>query len=446
MSLRSRGSRQPVRVGNFGKNGAISVPIRTTSPYPEKELEFENAVATPANEIDIASGVNEATLSPLQVSDHPTMATGVIVPIFLGKPGNPTQEFIYSNPYVFDSKDFYPEELKDCAKVFLFANVVTARRSSGFKTNSPTVERVPYGPTPPRLPNDTAKTHQVVFVDQDIFDDKFITVNGLNLMMKTAGNGVPVLHSEDLKIDTWYNGKFNQYNIGNNVGIGYTNDKKQSWDLGDRYTWSFGTIWFSYNLSTRIDRNIDGTFKNCNVRSYSIDGNEYYPQASLPEDVKEGMQIKAEYTEDIKLIAWKFPMDNVRGPLDIYNPDNIITWETEIIPVGDEKWKIHLPNEVMSEYTSGAMYVGEVSGALYNEYYKEHDFFVDHPDFKDIGWYSRTTTTYYGKIYGKALYTHMLKKLSPGKCTFLKTNSLGNIVIDFDDTGKCGACCCPEGL
>jgi hypothetical protein len=74
MSLRSRGSRKPTKVGNFGKNGANSVPVNTTLPYPEKELEFKNAIATTEDDVVINSGVAEATLSQIQFTDLQTWA------------------------------------------------------------------------------------------------------------------------------------------------------------------------------------------------------------------------------------------------------------------------------------------------------------------------------------------------------------------------------------
>lgn len=136
MSLRGRGSRKPTVVGNFSSNGS-STPIVTTSAYPEKTLDFKNAIPKSGDANAIASGIQLQTQSPQSVSDHPTMANNIVAPIFIGTPGNPTPEFIYANPYIFDNSDFYPDYVKDCSQSFLFANIVAARRDSGTPIPTP---------------------------------------------------------------------------------------------------------------------------------------------------------------------------------------------------------------------------------------------------------------------------------------------------------------------
>ena len=203
MSLRGRGSKKSiVRGGNISVS---DTPIKNTSLSTEKEVDFKNASPSKDNSLLINDSVDLQTKKPVSVADHPTMASGVITPIFLGNPTNPTKEFIYTNPYVFDNSQFYPEDSVSCAKVFLFANITPKRRSdSGIyvpKQNT----GVPAGPDERRLPTDYQNNYQVIFVNQDIFDDTAIQINGIDLIMKTSGVGVPVIHHERLEIETWYN-------------------------------------------------------------------------------------------------------------------------------------------------------------------------------------------------------------------------------------------------
>lgn len=417
MTLRSRGSRKPIVVGDFKFGGNTDIPLRTVGPYTEKDIRFINAVADSSNELIINNSITSQISGNISVSNHPSISNGIIAPLYIGNPGSPTPEFIYANPYIFDNSDFYPEYSDSCSKTFLFANLVAKRRDDGFLASDLMDDKIPYSPSISKFQNDVEKQYQVIFTNQNIYNDSLISIYGLNMIMRSNGRGISVIHGEKLDIDTWYNGKFNNYNIGNNVGIGYTNDTSINWNVGDRYNWSFGTIFFTYNLSTKIDRNIDGTIKNCSVRSYSIDGNDLSPLADFPEDVKNGKQIKAEYDKDIKLVAWKFIVDNVLDINDIYNRDNSVSWDNNIIKTGDTKDSIHLPDS----------YTGYISG--YYDTFTE----TDNPMFKDIGIYSKTYTNWFKKINGKALYKHTLKNIiSSDDYILLNIDSDGDLVISID--------------
>jgi len=252
MPLYGRRSRPTVNSSDNGSRNK-DLPFGTNSPVPAEDLVFSNAVPTVPIEAKIDSALEDIASQRIKLSDLPTLSTGVITPIFLGEPTNPTAEFLFSNPQFNNSAEFYPDLEDPCVVSFLFANVVAKRRPLTGVPISPTLafNRIPYSPEESTLPSDFENDFQVMFINQDIINEDLLKINGLNLIHESNGRGIPVILGETIEVDSWYNGNFNSYNLANNVGLGYTNDPETSWEVGDRYQWGFGSIYFTLNLGKR---------------------------------------------------------------------------------------------------------------------------------------------------------------------------------------------------
>lgn len=285
------------------------LPFASTVVYPEIDIEFVNAhVEDPLErkltlallDIDSSNKVKIDNTNLLSIANHKgTTETGkptfLPVPIFIGSPTNPTEEFLYFNSEIRQVKpSFFVDVLKDCETTFLFAQVspqVSINR--GITKKNIIQPLVPYAITYPTEQSNSSTT--TMFVSQRVND---IEIRSIELLVVKKGLGLSVVSDIPIQYDTWYDNSWNTYNIGG-VGFGYTNvtDKSnKEYEVGDRYNWSYGSIFL--------------------VKSFG-DANPIRHEFGLQE-------INYEYSNnDIKLIGWKYNILDT-APIRYKNTESII--------------------------------------------------------------------------------------------------------------------------
>ena len=117
MPLYGRRSRPTVNSSDTGSRSK-DLPFGTKNPVPAEDLVFSNAVPTSDNETKIDDSLETISVQKIFVGDLPTMATGLITPIFLGEPTNPTAEFLFTNPQFTTNQEFYPNFEVPCITSF----------------------------------------------------------------------------------------------------------------------------------------------------------------------------------------------------------------------------------------------------------------------------------------------------------------------------------------
>ncbi|MCS7316895.1 MAG: hypothetical protein NZZ41_01045, partial [Candidatus Dojkabacteria bacterium] len=424
-----------------------------------------------------------------------TYASGKIAHIYLGKTQDPDPEFakhvVIKNvddtnqqTQIFSPLVFFNWLQEKCAKYFLFANLICYRKDHGILNIIKNEDYlVPFSQNidPPKFYYEFNK--QTVFIEQNSLKNDKIIVSGFDLLFLNTEkvDGVPVVSDKIFEIDTWYNGNFSKKTLAQNIGIGYLNDKKSSGDnrynLGDRYNWEFGSIYFTLNISSEINKDILGNTKIC-TKNNEVQSGEIHDTKNnrIPESVRKGKEIKADYSkpDEIKLRAWVFYIDNILAEKDVYNRNNKISWENTQILFGINKNDVHIPQNISYitaspflgdfwnpsttnlsseietisntnwvEYTidddgnisaslfnSGFLtYLPEANATYYNFYGKK-----DHELFRDIGIYLNTTYNWHYKPFGKATIKNYLKKIVPDNCFNITLRPKSQNLV-FSDNG-----------
>jgi hypothetical protein len=232
------------------------LPFATTSVYPEINIEFVNAhveetlerqLALALLKIDITEdakieGTNLRSIAKHKGSNEKGKDVYSPVPIFIGSPTNPSEEFLYYNPSIRQTKpSFFSKLVNDCETIFLFAQIKPLLSTSrGIKANATFIVPPPYSVS---YPKDTIKstTTSTMFVSQRNAD---IELRSMDMVVLKKGNGLSIVSDIPVNYDTWYDNSWNTFSIGG-VGFGYTNvtDKENiPYQVGSRYNWTFGSI------------------------------------------------------------------------------------------------------------------------------------------------------------------------------------------------------------
>jgi hypothetical protein len=255
--------------------GNTNSPLAFQQPVPERNVDFDNAKPTPSdyNEFVITalqSVQSQATIlgTNLPVLNKEATTERYIKPIFMGSPNNPSDEFLYAN--AGRTLDF--ESNANCETVFLFANLQAKKSDRGFnKIVDKKDKNIPNTITD-SLPSDTNQKYQLMFVEQTDNDTK-IKINAYDLVVENAGKGIGTVIQSPIQLDTWFNKKLSEndvptgrngrwvdYNIGDNVTVGATNDKLNNRKIGERFDWSFGSIFLAKTFGSTV-RNPDETYR-----------------------------------------------------------------------------------------------------------------------------------------------------------------------------------------
>ncbi len=246
-------------------NGQI-IPVETSSPVPLRPIEFKNAKADSVDNDLIIKALSYMTDTPIEVSRLPSIGVERTVPspLFLGKPGEPSDEFLYNNPeFIIGSSEFFNNYDTDCSTHFLFANIQSKTNSGPIgipKTNFKEFD-IPNSPTNV-LPKKREGNFEVTFIEQSS-DFSEIKISGQNIIMRGKEGKIQFLSENDYSYDNWYNGNFNDYELGDNVSYGYTNDPIISRNIGERYNWSHGTIWFVASIGNSDPKDFNCPAANC---------------------------------------------------------------------------------------------------------------------------------------------------------------------------------------
>jgi hypothetical protein len=323
--------------------GNTNSPLAYKQPIPERNIDFNNAKPT-------ASDFNEFIISALaDVQNQPTILGtnlpvinldskwrgGILVnpdsktenyikPIFLGSPGNPTDEFLYANPTA--QLDFQTNA--DCETVFLFANIQAKKNSSkseinnnprGFNKLSDKKDKTIPNTITDQLPSDTSNKYQLVFLEQTNNDTK-IKINTYDLVVENGGKGVGTVITSPVQLDTWYNNvtisgapdgrssRWVDYNIGDNVTIGAVNDTLVSRKPGERFDWSFGSIFLAKTFGSTT-RNPDETYREI---KYTFDDTGKIVLSDWDYVIADSPTTYSDrYTTKVKLIADDMPLEDV---------------------------------------------------------------------------------------------------------------------------------------
>jgi hypothetical protein len=286
------------------------IPFATTTVYPEITIEFVNAqvedklerqLALALLNIDSTKSASIDGTNLKSIATHKgTLPVGKVsyspVPIFIGSPEEPTEEFLYFNPEVRQNKPSFFSSLKtDCETSFLFAQVKPA-----FSTNRGIYRKSPVTTPPPyavSYPADalTPTTTSTIFVSQRGPD---IEIRSMEVLVVKMGLGLSVVSDIPVNYDTWYDNSWNTFSVGG-VGFGYTNvvDKTNSlYAVGSRYDWTFGSIFLTKSFG---------------------DDNPIRTEFGLQE-------INYEYSDStVKLVGWKY-LINDTAPYRYKNTESII--------------------------------------------------------------------------------------------------------------------------
>lgn len=248
-----RRNRNPNNPKKFSEN-LKTTPVKIAGDAAATSVRFVNAKPSTIDEKEIKNNIGEAREEDISVSEHPSISSGRIIEFFTGEPQNINIEPPTGN--TDGDCEFSPEGFLsniDCVVSYMFAHIVPRRRAKGgFRNPAPnTSDEIPYSPEIGTIePEDADLPFQVMFVEQDLIDNGIIRLSSARIQHRRESSGVSVIRNETLDIDTWYNGRFENFNVGNNVSVGYLNDDEFSWEPGDRYNWTHGTINFTSNIAS----------------------------------------------------------------------------------------------------------------------------------------------------------------------------------------------------
>jgi hypothetical protein len=316
---------------NSAPVGNTNSPLAYKQPIPERNIDFNNAKPTASdfNEFIISALADVQSQTTIQGVNLPVINTeskteNYIKPIFLGSPGNPTDEFLYANPTA--QLDFQTNA--DCETVFLFANIQAKKNSSKSETNnsprgfnklSDKKDKTIPNTITDQLPSDTSNKYQLVFLEQTNNDTK-IKINAYDLVVENRGKGIGTVITSPVQLDTWYNNvtisgapdgrssRWIDYNIGDNVTIGAVNDTLVSRKPGERFDWSFGSIFLAKTFGSTT-RNPDETYREI---KYTFDDTGKIVLSDWDYVIADSPTTYSDrYTTKVKLIADDMPLEDV---------------------------------------------------------------------------------------------------------------------------------------
>ena len=246
----SRNKRNVLRKDVLPYNGQ-ELPYESVSPFPFKEISFVNAEPNSEDNFFIKNAISYNLDNPIEINRIPSLGIErtIPTPIFLGGETKPNKQFLYTNPdYPANGNLFYNELLDECETYFLFANIQSKKSTIpfGFRKRNLDSELG----EEEILPTNTGD-YEVVFVEQSE-DRSKIQISSIDLILRNIGDGFKVVVDETYDYDNWYSGNFNDYVVSENVSIGYTNDTIVKRNLGERYNWSHGTIYFIKTIGPEI--------------------------------------------------------------------------------------------------------------------------------------------------------------------------------------------------
>jgi hypothetical protein len=298
------------------------IPFTTTTVFSEINIEFINAHVEDSLERKLALALMNIDSTKNAVIDNTNLKSiathkgslpmGKIsyspVPIFIGSPTAPTEEFLYFNPEVRQNKPSFFADLKtDCETAFLFAQTKSVFSTNrGIVRHQTAISPVPYAVQYPADPL-TKTTTSTIFVSQRNSD---VEIRAMELIVVKNGLGLSIVSDIPVNYDTWYDDSWKTYSLGG-VGFGYTNvvDKSgKPYNVGSRYNWAFGSIFL--------------------VKSFG-DNNPLRRDFGLQE-------INYDYTDTtVKLIGWKYIVDDT-APYRYKNTESVIAGKT-LTPLVESK-------------------------------------------------------------------------------------------------------------
>ena len=256
--------------------GSTNSPLAFQQPVPERNIDFLNATPTPSNYNEfvitaLQAVQDQATIlgSNLPVINKESLTEQYIKPIFLGKPGEPTNEYLFANP----NDTLNVTDNTDCDTLFIFASM-QAKKSTGrgFNKIADVLDNTIPNALTSDLPSDTTLPNQLLFINETS-NSGAIQINNYDLFVSNGGTGVGTVVSNPVLFDTWYNKKVNikdsptgrngrwiDYNIGNNVTVGAVNDPIYPRQIGERYNWAFGSIFLTKTFGSTT-RNPNETYR-----------------------------------------------------------------------------------------------------------------------------------------------------------------------------------------
>lgn len=279
-------------------NAIKDIPFSSPITYPEIGIEFVNASVEDDYERDLLLALmsidKDYSAPTISETNLPSIAThkGTLengkdtynpVPIFIGSPTSPNEQFLYFNPDVRQYKpSFFSSLSTDCVTSFLFAEikpVVSTNR--GVYKSVKTIKEAPYS-VEVSTSEKTLESTQLIFTNQR---DTDIEIRSLELIVTKLGNGIQIVSDIPVVYDTWYDGSWEAFSIAG-VGAGYTNIVNKTgnkYDVSTRYSWSYGSIFLT---------------------KYFGGSDSISPDFGLRE-------INYEYANsEVKLIGWKYSLND----------------------------------------------------------------------------------------------------------------------------------------
>jgi hypothetical protein len=452
-----------------------TTPVKIAGDATADVVNFLNARPSPIDSRKISNEIIEAKEENIFVSDHPSIASGRIIEFFTGEPQNIDIDPPSGN--AAGDCEFSPEGFlgeRDCVVSYMFAHLVPRRRvQGGFRNPAPnTSDEIPYSPEIGTIePEDADLPFQVMFVNQDSLDNSLIRLSSARVQHRRESSGVSVIRNETLDIDTWYNGRFENFNIGNNVSIGYLKDDEFSWDPGDRYHWTHGTINFTSNIASEWTGEtciVSGSYLDvsdcedtvivectskevevsCPPPSGSTPETSSSPTSSCPTSSSPTSSCPTssqpstgnnepcyETISECKSVTIPFDPEEcgVLVPILVPDPESVIVYDGEL--TGDDSviQETVNGNEVKAVYTDDSISLIAWKFFVYSigsddDPYKEIHNGTEFLD-TDASISAPLKINYFEKKYGKAKYISRLKTLTEGSKIRIGENSKGNLVI-----------------
>jgi hypothetical protein len=265
--------------------GNTNAPNAYVQPVPERNIDFVNA--KPLDNSFILSALqsvkSQETIlgTNLPIINNESTTEKYIKPIFLGKIGEPTEEFLYANPNSYLNY----ETKSDCEKVFLFANLQAKKSNRGFNKLVDKKDTTIPNVLTNKEPSNSNEKYQLLFFEQTDNNSK-IKLNAYDFVVENVGKGISTIVSSPIELDTWFNKKINNseevsgrssrwidYNIGDNVTIGATNDTITKRNPGERYNWSFGSIFIVKSFGSNNQQTENDVYREIKYEFDTINGN-----------------------------------------------------------------------------------------------------------------------------------------------------------------------------
>ena len=476
MPLFRRNSRVTINPKKFSDN-LSSTPVNIAGDSTSTIARFDNAVPIPSNADKISEELDTIVSEDIFVCGHPSITTGRIIKFFTGEPQNVDAGDPESAGNSGGDCEFSPEGAlagRDCVISYMFAHIVPRRRiNGGFRKTSPIPSsEIPYSPPIGTIePEDADLPFQVMFVEQDEINNELIKLSSARIQHTNVSAGVSVIRNEILDIDTWYNGRFENFNLGNNVSVGSSNDTEINWEPGERYNWTHGVINFTSNIAS------EWTGETCIVSGGYLDTSECEDtvkvvctselvEVDCPSTSSQpsSATIGTSGTSGTPGITGTPGTTGTSGTSGSPDPcfTNVSTCKSVIVPFDPEECGVWVPT-LIPDPESVITYDGELTGedsviketvngkevkAVYSEdsiSLIAWKFFVysigtdDDPyrdihsgtDFKDTDAVisGPVKINYFEKKYGKAKYISKMKQMTEGDGISIGENSRGNLVI-----------------